>query len=122
MKQQVLSLVILLVVAAASTAVPAARKQVAPDNSRQNAALIHGATADKQPNDRDDRLTAARVRRVIVADDTLSIYAQNVKIIVAHGNVTLEGPVRSLDERQEIAFDAATIVAASRIVNRVTVT
>ncbi len=121
MKQQVLSLVILLALAAASTALPAARKPGAPDNSRQNAALVHGATADTQSNDREDCLTAARVRRVIMADDTLSVYAHNIKIIVTHGSVTLEGPVHSQEERQEIALDAATVVDSSRILNRVTV-
>jgi len=94
-----------------------------PDNSRQNALLVHTAapTADDQPNDRNDCIIAAHLRRVIVADDTLSIYAHNVKIIVAHGKVTLAGPVHSKDEREEVALDAASVVKPAAILNRITV-
>jgi hyperosmotically inducible periplasmic protein len=94
-----------------------------PDNTRENALLAHIAapTADDQPNDRADRITAARVRRVIVADDTLSIYAHNVKIIVAGSKVTLAGPVHSNDERAEVVFDTASVVGAAAIINQITV-
>jgi hypothetical protein len=95
-----------------------------PDNSRTNAPLartLAPLTADDQPNDRIDRQTAARVRRVIMADDSLSIYAQNVKIIVAAGKVTLEGPVHTSGERQEVALDAASVVSPSAIVDNITV-
>ncbi len=98
---------------------------MAPDNSRVNADFCaHVAadlTADDQPNNRQDRLTAARIRRTIVVDDTLSLYAHNVKIIVTGGKVTLEGPVHSDEERTEVALDAGTIVPAAAIVNKVTV-
>jgi hyperosmotically inducible protein len=127
MKKQGFALGIALALVLSSSTVggseKATGKMLKPDNSRENALLSHAAapTADDQPNDRADRLTAARVRRVIVADDTLSVYAQNVKIIVSGGRVTLAGPVRSKDEREEVAFDAASVVNATAIVNRITV-
>jgi hyperosmotically inducible protein len=99
------------------------RPVYATDNSEENAVLAKASarTAQDQPNDRADCLTAARVRRAIMADDSLSIYAQNVKIIVAKGRVTLEGPVCSDDERQSILFDVATVVAQSTIDNKLTI-
>jgi hyperosmotically inducible protein len=94
-----------------------------PDNSRVNATLVHLAarTADEQPNDRQDCITAAHLRRVIVADESLSVYAHNVKIIVSRGKVTLAGPVHSTDEREEVALDAASVVDPAAIVNQITV-
>jgi osmotically-inducible protein OsmY len=97
------------------------------DNSRQNALLRRAATgkpvltAQDQPNDHQDRLLAARVRRVICQDDTLSIYAHNVKIIAANGSLTLEGPVQSDAEREELALDAATVVRTGAILDKLTV-
>ena len=127
MKHQSLTIFagLLLAISSASLRGSATRSTITlprPDNSRENALLVRQSllTADAQPNDRRDCLTAAHIRRVIVRDDTLSTYAHNVKIIVSNGNVTLEGPVHSDDERQEIAFDAATIVGQSAILNKIT--
>jgi len=89
------------------------------DNTRQNLRIVQ--TAQSQSNDRADRLIAARVRRVLMADDSLSLYGKNVKIIVASGKVTLEGPVHSQNERLQVAFDAATIVGPQEIDDRITV-
>jgi hypothetical protein len=126
MKYQGLTIVLLFVLATASASF--GREQVRPvasDNSRKNVEFRHAPiaalTADDQPNDRQDRVTAARIRRVIVADDALSVYAHNVKIIVAGGRVTLEGPVHTADERAAVAFDAALVVPAASIINQVSV-
>jgi len=122
MKYQIMSIAALIVLAIGSASLHGAGA-FATDNSRENAVLTKAAarTAQDQPNDRDDRTTVARIRRAILADDSLSIYAQNVKIIVAGGRVTLEGPVHSDDERQEIVFDVANIVAPNQVDNRITV-
>lgn len=93
----------------------------AVDNSRQNARIPTAATAESQPNDRADRRTLAQVRKAIVADKALSVYAHNVKIIVVGGKVTLEGPVHSEDERQMLLADAASVVNPTSIVNRLTI-
>ena len=91
------------------------------DNSRRNAGIP--VTADAQPNDQADRRTLAQVRKAIVADKALSIYAHNIKIkiIVVSGKVTLEGPVHSDDERQQVLADAAAVVNSTLIVDKITV-
>lgn len=89
------------------------------DNSGQNKA--HAKTADNQPNAADDRLTTQKVRKAIIADKGLSTHAHNVKIITQNGTVTLKGPVKSDDEKQKVAADAAGVVAQDKLVNQITV-
>ena len=56
-----------------------------------------------------------------MADKGLSTYAHNVKIITVNGTVTLKGPVKSEEEKEKVASDAASIVSADRITNNLTV-
>jgi len=93
--------------------------QTAPDNSARN--RKQGTTADSQTDARADRLTTAKVRRAIIADKDLSIYAHNVKIITLNGTVTLKGPVKSEEEKQKVAADAAGATSASAITNQLTI-
>jgi hyperosmotically inducible periplasmic protein len=94
--------------------------QTAPDNSKQN--KDQSPTADTQPNAKADRKTTAKIRKAIVADQGLSTYGHNVKIITTNGVVTLKGPVSSEDEKQKVAADAAAIIPADKITNELTVT
>jgi hyperosmotically inducible protein len=89
----------------------------APDNSSQNKS--QSQTADDQTNA--DRLTTAGVRKAIVADKKLSTYAHNVKIITHDGHVTLKGPVKSEEEKQQVLADAASAHPAANISNELTV-
>jgi len=98
-----------------------AQSSTQPDNSAQNKAQNQGKTADNQPNATSDRHTAARVRKAIIADKNLSTYAHNVKIVAKGGTVTLKGPVRSDDEKQKVVSDAASVVSADKVVDRLTV-
>ena len=91
----------------------------APDNSKQNSHVTQ--TADGQPNDKADRLTAAQVRKAIVSDKALSIYAHNIKVIVSGGKVTLEGPVHSEAERQQLLSDVISVAEAENVINKITV-
>jgi hyperosmotically inducible protein len=93
--------------------------QTAPDNSAQN--KNQPTTADKQSNAKSDRMMTAQIRKAIIADKGLSTYAHNVKIVVANGSVTLTGPVRSDDEKQKVATDAASVVSSGNIANQLTV-
>ena len=90
-----------------------------PDNSAQN--KNHATTADDQPNAQDDRMTTAKVRKAIIADKDLSTYAHNVKIVTRNGTVTLQGPVKSDDEKQKVTTDAASVVPQDKIVDHLTV-
>lgn len=91
----------------------------APDNSRHNKA--QSQTADDQTSAKTDRLTTASVRKAIIADKKLSTYAHNVKIITRGGQVTLKGPVKSEEEKQQVLSDAANAVSADNISNELTV-
>ncbi len=103
-----------------STAIPAmALIQQAPDNSGQNKA--QAPTADNQSTAKSDREMTAKIRKTIIADKDLSMYAHNVKIITANGAVTLKGPVKSDDEKQKVAADAASVVSTDHITNNLTV-
>jgi hyperosmotically inducible periplasmic protein len=96
-----------------------ATAQAAPDNTKQN--QDHATTADSQSNASADRVTTAKVRKAIVADKNLSTYAHNVKIITSNGQVTLKGPVKSEEEKQQIASDASSVVSAENISNQLTI-
>lgn len=90
-----------------------------PDNSVQNKA--QSPTADKQTNAQGDRDITKQIRRAIIADKDLSMYAHNVKIITMNGAVTLKGPVKSDDEKKKVATDASSVVSADKITNDITV-
>ena len=90
-----------------------------PDNSAEN--KVQSPTADKQTNAQSDRKLAQQVRKAIVADKDLSMYAHNVKVIAMNGAVTLKGPVKSDEERQKVATDAASVTSADKITNQLTV-
>ncbi len=98
--------------------------QTQPDNSAankrdQNTAAV---TADNQKMNPGDRDTTAKIRKAIMADKSLSMYAHNVKIICQDGVVTLKGPVRSDDEVNSIVSKATDITGTSyKIVNQLTV-
>ena len=93
--------------------------QAAPDNTKQN--QDHATTADSQSNASADRATTAKVRKAIMADKNLSTYAHNVKIITSNGQVTLKGPVKSEEEKQQIASDASSVVSVENVINQLTV-
>ena len=74
------------------------------------------ATVDQQKNDKSDLAMAAKIRRAIMKDQTLSTNAHNVKIIVRDGTVTLKGPVSSKTERAAVEKVALDILGPGRTV------
>jgi len=93
--------------------------QQAPDNTGNN--KQQNVTADQQSNAAPDRAITQKIRKVLIADKSLSTDAHNVKIITKDGIVTLKGPVKSEDEKQKVASMAAEVVDASKIDNELTV-
>lgn len=92
----------------------------APDNSANN--KNHKTTADQQTDAAADRNLTAQIRKSIIADKTLSMYAHNVKIITINGMVTLKGPVKSDAEKQTVADLAAQATGgADKVTNKITV-
>ncbi|MGH8136723.1 MAG: BON domain-containing protein [Steroidobacteraceae bacterium] len=74
-------------------------------------------TADKQQNNAPDLDLARRIRRSVMADKSLSTYGHNVKIVAVNGTVTLNGVVRSADEKAQIGAKSASIAGKEHVVN-----
>ena|ERR1700726_992806 len=100
-------------------ALPLASFAQQPDNTREN--KNNSPTAEQQKETKGDRELAAKIRKSIVADKSLSTYAHNVKIIVQDGEVTLKGPVRSAQESQAVQAKAQQIAGSSVVHNEMTV-
>jgi hyperosmotically inducible protein len=92
---------------------------VAPDNTKSNRVnpSDHDATADKQRNDATDVDLAQRIRKSIMADSSLSTYGHNVKIVAVNGTVTLNGVVRTAEEKAQISKKATAIAGAGHVVD-----
>lgn len=91
-----------------------------PDNSKTNKQHVKSTTADQQKENANDRLTTQKVRKAIIADKSLSMYAHNVKIITVDGAVTLKGPVKSEDEKAKVVADAESALGG-KVNNEITV-
>jgi hyperosmotically inducible periplasmic protein len=90
-------------------------KPAMPDNTKANREDRKKAaiTADQQKMNMSDREITRKIRRALVADDSLSTYAHNVKIITRDGLVTLRGPVRSAEEKQLVEAKAAEVAGGT---------
>lgn len=119
-----LALVLSLAFTGISTAqtTPGAEKPQ-PDNTKTNKRDRdpNAPTADQQKNGKSDLDVTAEIRRAIVADKSLSMYAHNVKIIAENGMVTLKGPVRSDAEKATIEQKAVAVVGQAKVTNQIEV-
>jgi hyperosmotically inducible protein len=98
-----------------STAVPA-------DNTKRNQDPSNrGVTSDEQKNDKSDIDLAARIRQAVIADKGLSTYGHNVKIVALNGTVTLNGVVRSDEEKSQIEKKVAAIAGEGRVIDQLKV-
>jgi osmotically-inducible protein OsmY len=95
-------------------------QQTAPDNTGVNVRDRNpeSLTAGDQSESEADRTLTQQVRQVIVADDSLSTYGKNVKIITVDGVVTLRGPVKSQQEKVNIGSKAQQIAGVKRVDNQ----
>ena len=92
---------------------------VAPDNAKSNKVDKSNATAtaDAQTNNATDLDLTKRIRQSIMADKSLSTYAHNIKIVTVNGSVTLNGVVRSDDEKAAVEMKAANIAGKNKVTN-----
>jgi hyperosmotically inducible protein len=99
-------------------------QQTPADNTRVNARdrAKSQPTADQQQNGRTDLSITRDIRRALISDKTLSTYAHNVKVITQHGQVTLKGPVRTVDEKKSVEGKATEIAGAGHITTQITIT
>lgn len=88
-----------------------------PDNTKMNKRDQNAGSQQSTPQNatetKADLETLRKIRRAVTSEKTLSTYAQNVKITVKNGAVTLRGPVRSSEEKIRIEELAKANGAAS---------
>jgi osmotically-inducible protein OsmY len=94
-----------------------------PDNTKVNKRdrKASETTADQAKETAADRTIMQNIRKAIMADQAMSTYAKNVKVISENGKVTLKGPVRSEEERKSIEAKAVEVAGAGNVTNRITV-
>jgi hyperosmotically inducible periplasmic protein len=96
---------------------PAQTTAPQPDNTKVNERDRNAsqATADQEKENRSDRDITQQIRKAIVGDKSLSMYAHNVKIVTQNGMVTLKGPVRSEDEKKAVEEKAAAVAGDGNV-------
>jgi hyperosmotically inducible protein len=78
-------------------------------------------TAGQQSNAKSDVELTRQIRQAVVKESSLSVMAQNVKIVSANGSVTLRGPVKTDAEKDAIGSKAQAIAGADRVSNQLEV-
>jgi hyperosmotically inducible protein len=91
-------------------------QQAAPDNSKANQ-NTNAPTADQQKMNPADRDLTKKIRMALHNDQSLSMYAHNIKIISQDGKVTLRGPVRSEEEKAAIEAKAVAVAGDGNVSN-----
>jgi hyperosmotically inducible protein len=97
--------------------------QTPADNTKVNTRdrAKDAVTADQQKDNAADRDLTQKIRRSLLQDKTLSSYAHNVKVIAQDGQVTLKGPVRSDDEKQNVEAKATAVAGVGHVSNQMSV-
>jgi hyperosmotically inducible periplasmic protein len=95
----------------------------APDNTDVNERDRGGGTLTPmdQSNSEVDLKITQELRQQIVADDSLSFDAKNVKIITSGAVITLRGPVKSEAERTSIEARARKVAGVASVNNELEV-
>ena len=68
-----------------------------------------------------DRAITQKIRKAVIEDKSLSTYAHNIKIITQDGKVTLRGPVRSEDEKNNLQAKAVAVAGDASVTNQLEV-
>ena len=95
-------------------------QQTAPDNTKKNKDQA-SPTADQQKMNPGDRAITQKIRKAIHEDKSLSTYAHNIKIITQDGKVTLRGPVRSEEEKNNLQAKAVAVAGAENVTSQLEV-
>lgn len=74
-----------------------------------------------QSNAKADIDIVAKIRSALTDDNSLSVSAQNAKIIVQNGAVTLRGPVANATEKQRVDSIAKNIAGVRTVTNELDV-
>lgn len=98
-------------------------RATAPDNTNVNERDRNDATKTPldQGNNETDLQITQQIRKAVMADDSLSFTAKNVKIISTGGKVTLRGPVKTAAERNAIEEAARKVAGVLQVENQIEV-
>ncbi len=110
MKRNFLSLIVVVAVSGSAFAADPNADNTDKNKRDRNEATL---TPIDQSNAPADIKITADTRRMLVADDSLSANAKNVKVITIDGAVTLRGPVASEAEKTSIEKHAKMAGAKS---------
>ena len=101
----------------------AEEKKANADNTDRNKQDQSGETKTPmdQSNDPADIKLVATIRKMVVADKSLSATAKNCKIITAGGMVMLRGPVNTAEEKSTIEAHAVMSSAKDKVDNQLEV-
>jgi osmotically-inducible protein OsmY len=93
------------------------------ENSAQNKVDANHQTLTPidQSNSPGDIQITRQIRRALMDDSQLSMLAKNVKIITINGAVTLRGPVKTEQEKSDIAAKAESIAGNANVQNQLQV-
>ncbi len=112
------TLVALTCLSAFSLAALAADDEKAkPDNTATNERDRSGETktsGDESNSSADLKITQA-IRRALMKDRELSTMAKNIKVVTANGQVTLRGPVKTVQEKTKVDQIARSAAGGARI-------
>jgi hyperosmotically inducible periplasmic protein len=119
MNTPTVAVLLLSIMLAAPHVIAQTPSTVAPDNAKSNKVdeSNAAATADAQTNNPTDLDLTKRIRQSIMADKSLSTYAHNIKIVTVNGSVTLNGVVRSDNEKGAVEMKAANIAGKDKVTN-----
>lgn len=94
-----------------------------PDNTRVNERDREASalTPMDQSESDTDRELLQRIRKAVIADDSLSFTAKNVKIITRDGRVTLRGSVNNAREKATLEKTALDAAGPKRVTNELEV-
>ena len=90
---------------------------VKADNTARNADNPTAATPSDQAENEGDLQITTSIRKAIVADESLSLNAHNVKVITSGGTVTLRGPVKSQQEKTSVEAKAKQVAGVAQVIN-----
>ncbi|MGE0684589.1 MAG: BON domain-containing protein [Candidatus Binatia bacterium] len=118
--KKILPFLATLTLAYGAVATPLWANPADADNTGKNARDADGAavTPFDQSEKESDLTMTQHIRQAVVADDTLSTNAKNIKIITINGMVTLRGPVDSEDERQRVLAKAQQLAGPKNVDNQ----
>ena len=115
MKRTLLALACLSAFSLAALA--ADNEKAKPDNTATNERDRSGETktSGDQSNSSTDLKVTQAIRRALMKDRELSTMAKNIKVVTANGQVTLRGPVKTVQEKTKVDQIARSAAGGARI-------